>query len=239
MAEASLTMLELLEIAIEAQFTHDAAGRIVADNEPDGDPGPRFFLCRSREGNLWRVRHDVPDPIARELDAIAATEPVRDDLQAPPVQLDAILAALRPDGEPELGHSGPSYRFPPEIPALPGATRITRETLSLLHRMVGDLARLDHDFDQVEPWLAVLVDGAAVTTCYSSRLSDRAAGAQLITMEGYRGRGYGPVATAAWARAVRESGRIPLYGTSWDNTASQAVARKLGLVMYGSGLAIA
>jgi hypothetical protein len=40
--------------------------------------------------------------------------------------------------------------------------------------------------------------------------------------------------TAAWAAAIRASGRTPLYGTSWTNTASLEVARKLGLVVFAS-----
>jgi hypothetical protein len=40
--------------------------------------------------------------------------------------------------------------------------------------------------------------------------------------------------TAAWAQAVRKSGRIPLYSCSWSNAASLAVAAKLGLVPYAS-----
>jgi REP element-mobilizing transposase RayT len=49
----------------------------------------------------------------------------------------------------------------------------------------------------------------------------------------------GDTITAAWALAMRGSGRIPLYSTSWMNTASLAVARKLGLVAYASDWSIA
>ena len=241
MTASHLTDLELMDVEIDALFTHDAVGRIVADNEPDGDPAPRFFLGRTREGNRWRVRHDVPAVTARALDALAAAEPVPHDLTPPPVRLDAMLDVLRTDDAPTVGHHGPAYRFPVEIgtPELPGVTRITRDTLHLLHRMIPDLTRLDRDFDHVEPWLAMVVESAAVATCYSCRLSNRAAVARVDTLEGYRGQGYATAVVAAWAWAVRESGRIPSYGTSWDNAASQAVARKLGLVLYGVSVSLA
>jgi hypothetical protein len=236
--ETRLTDLELLDIQIDNLFTHDAAGRIVAINEPDGDPAPRFFFGRTGEGNTWRIRHDVPESIAWRLEEAAASEPVPDDFRKSPVNLDPILEALRLDREPAIGHHGPAFRFPGEIPVLDGASRITRTSVPLLGRMVRDLKQLERDFAQVEPWTAVVVDGFAVATCFSSMRSDRAAEARVDTLNEYRGRGYAPAVVAAWARAVRDSGRIPCYGTTWDNIASQAVARKLGLIMYAEGLGI-
>ncbi|HEU0026590.1 MAG TPA: hypothetical protein VFQ25_05690, partial [Ktedonobacterales bacterium] len=70
----AMSDLRLLELQVEALFTHDAEGRIVAINEPGGGPAPRFFLGRGRMGNLWRVRHDVPEATARRLEALAASE---------------------------------------------------------------------------------------------------------------------------------------------------------------------
>ncbi|HYI24731.1 MAG TPA: GNAT family N-acetyltransferase, partial [Thermomicrobiales bacterium] len=152
--------------------------------------------------------------------------------------LDAMLDAFFDDREPVIGFQGPAYRFPATISTTIDVTRISRENLHLLHRVVGDLDALDRDFDVVEPWMAVVQDGAAVATCYSCRRSDRAAQARVDTAPPFRGRGYAPAMVAAWAREVRATGRIPLYGTTWDNLASQAVARKLGLVQFGVSLAL-
>ena len=58
--------------------------------------------------------------------------------------------------------------------------------------------------------------------------------AGVETSASARGRGFPPAVVAAWARAVRELGAEPLYSTSWENTASQAVARKLGLIPYAA-----
>ncbi|MFP6625009.1 MAG: GNAT family N-acetyltransferase, partial [Myxococcota bacterium] len=58
----------------------------------------------------------------------------------------------------------------------------------------------------------------------------------IETLSAYRGRGLAPRVAAAWGRALREQGGEPLYSTSWDNKASRAVARKLGLVPYGEDI---
>jgi hypothetical protein len=41
-----------------------------------------------------------------------------------------------------------------------------------------------------------------------------------------------------WARVVQSLGAIPLHSTSWENSASQAVAKKLHLVPYGADLQV-
>ena len=229
------TDLELLEIQIDAWFTHDPEGRIVSTKEPGGGPAPRFFLGRTGEGNLWRVRHDVPPDTARQLVELARNEPVHDDLRAAPGNLDAMMDALRKDHEP-LEDSGPAYRFPDDLPAPANVTRITRANLDLLRRIVPDMDDLERDFEQCEPSTAIVVDGAAVADCYSSCLTMRAAEAGVVTLDDYRGRGYASAVVAAWAHILRDSGRIPLYSTTWDNLASQGVARKLGLIQYAADL---
>jgi predicted GNAT family acetyltransferase len=88
--------------------------------------------------------------------------------------------------------------------------------------------------NRATPVVAWVEDGAPVSICFCARLSDEAAEAGLETAEACRGRGYGAQVAAAWALAVRASGRIPLCSTAWTNHASRAVARKLGLVPYAS-----
>ncbi|MGH2604083.1 MAG: GNAT family N-acetyltransferase, partial [Dehalococcoidia bacterium] len=222
---------QLLEIQTGALFTHDPTGRIRHVNEPGGDPAPRFFFGRTTVGYLWRLRHDVPANTAAKLEQLAAAEPVHDDLRAEPRHLDAMRSALRRDREIEWLESGPAYRFPDQLPATTTpTTRITRADVRLLRRFASDLSEIAKHFDAREPRVAVVDGDAAVSVCFGARLTEHAAEAGVETLEAYRGRGYAVAAVARWAEAVRATGRIPLYSTSWDNHASRAVARSLGLI---------
>lgn len=62
---------ELMAAHALALFTHDDGARLLTVNEPSGGaPAPRLFLGRTRQGNLWRFRSDLPDVLVRELEAL-------------------------------------------------------------------------------------------------------------------------------------------------------------------------
>lgn len=220
--------LQLLQLQVDALFTHDASGHILYVNEPGGDRAPRFFLGRTREGNIWRCRDDMVEGTVRELERLASEEPVCDDLWTEPRNPDAFLSVLRADQEVVSSWSGPAYRFPDELPVQAPVMRIARSDLCLLRFMNWDLDRTAREFARYEPFIAVIENGVAVSLCHSARLTDQAAEAGVETLQAYRGRGYATAVVAGWADAIRATGRIPLYSTSWDNLASRAAARGLG-----------
>lgn len=232
----TLSDLELLEAQIDALWTHDTDGRILRVNEPDGDPAPRFFLGRTREGNLWRFRNDVPADIVQRLEQLAALEPVTDDVRAHPVNFKAFCDVLRAHGEVQETYAGPAYHFPADISRPANAVAITATNADLLSTLipVSDIANVPRALTVRTPWIVILDQGIGVASCFSARLTASVAEAGLWTDEAFQRRGYGSDATAAWACAVRDMGRIPLYSTDWENLASQGVARRLGLRMYAS-----
>jgi len=198
------------------------AHRITVTNEPTPVPGPRFILIRSATSSVWAVRADVAPDIAAELDALAATEPPIADLETAPIHAARYKALL---GEHVGG--GPSFGFPDAIDD-PGETCIVDDERALETNFRGWLP--GEIAGGCAPVIAVIVDGAPASICFCARRTDAAAEAGVNTGERYRGRGLAGRVTAAWGRAMRDSGRVPIYSTAWTNHASRAVARKLGLV---------
>jgi RimJ/RimL family protein N-acetyltransferase len=232
---------DLMQIHVSALYRHDERNRLLAVNEPGhpqpGDPlPPRLYVGRTRESLVWKFRHDLPAPLVAELEAKLAAEPVAADLSEPLRCLEALQAALARDAPLTGTWSGPAWHFPAEI-SLPEHEVIPVTTVN------DDFLRsrfpvLADDLPWRQPCLALLDDGRLASLCYCARNTPVAAEAGVDTLDEFRGRGYAPVVVAAWAQAVREEGRIPLYSTSWDNLASRSVARKLGLILYGVDLSL-
>jgi hypothetical protein len=229
------------ELQLRTLFVLNAAGRILSTREPGGEKGPLLFLARSGASCAWAIRADVPEPVAQRLEVVARREPPAADLHAPPVGAQQLVALLgdRLDAScnrsaKSRGSDGPAFVFPDAMIVPEGnddIVRIEDEALVARHFrgwVPGEIAA------GRAPVLGVMRDGHAVSICYSARLSDEAAEAGLDTAPGFRGRGLGPRVAAAWARAIRASGRVALYSTFWSNAASLAVAKKLGLEAYAS-----
>lgn len=228
--------LALMEMQVAALYRHDARGRIVCDNEPDGAPAPRLFLGRTRQGNVWRFRDDLPDELGAALDRRLAREPVAGDLGQLPAGADDLRALLETHAPVESTWIGPAWHFPQEIAPPAGIVAVTPDSRELLRTHFPWTAQ---EIAAYLPCYVVVRDGVAVALCCSARLTGDAAEAGVHTVAAYRGRGFASAVVAAWARAVRASGRIPLYSTSWDNHASRRVAQRLGLVLYGADLSFA
>jgi hypothetical protein len=231
-----LSDLALMDLHVFALFRHDAAGRIVTTNEPDGDRAPRLFLGRTAAGNLWRFRDDLPPTLVRELDAILAREPVAADPCRPPSGLAALRDALATHAPVADTWQGPAWCFPDPIAPPSNVVTVQPSTRHILQAHYPYTA--DH-LEELQPCLAVVQNDTAVSICTTVRLTDAAAEAGVETVEAFRGRGYATAVATAWALAIRQSGRIPLYSTSWDNLASRGVARRLGLILYGIDCSLA
>ena len=231
----SFTHPALMELHVEALYRHTPGGRLVETREAEPEPAPRFFLGRTTSGHLWRFRNDLPAPLARSLDIVAAAEPVLPDLPREPTCFSRVRNLLQEHAEIRQTWLGPAYSFPEDVPSPPGVLRITDESCRLLGE---EYAWLQTDRAAYEPVLAARVGERIVSIAFSSRVSGRAAEAGVDTLPAFRGQGYASRVVAAWAIAVREMGRVPLYSTSWGNLASRGVARRLGLRLYGVDLSV-
>jgi RimJ/RimL family protein N-acetyltransferase len=229
-----------MELHTAALFNHKEARRITGTN--DGDPpgeAPRLYLGRTGEGHIWRIRDDLPDDVVEELVEILQTEPLTAALWRPPATLSRLSAVLTKPGQGIEPSMGPAFRFPSEIPVSGGVTTIDLSNIELVKENFPDhLPWLSDEFDIRRPITAIVRDGAAVSICFSARMTSDAAEAGVDTINDFRGQGFAPQVVAAWASAVRRMERIPLYSTSWNNEGSQRVASKLNLVTYGSEVSI-
>jgi hypothetical protein len=235
-------------MALQARtlFACDANGRILERREPAASraPAPRFFLGRTRHGHLWRFRADLPAALVRDLARLAAAERADHDLDLPPEREAALRERLEAFAPVEHVYAGPAFRFPDALPG--GSDAATgAQAVVITAANAGALAEtfpwVHEEFAEREPCLAVLEDGHAVAVCCCATPPGpgvHAVEASLGTLEGFRGRGLGVRVTAAWAREVRERGLLPLYSTSFANRGSLGVARRLGLLRYGSDLSL-
>jgi RimJ/RimL family protein N-acetyltransferase len=155
------------------------------------------------------------------------------------VTLPRLQDILTKFGCEESAHMGPAFRFPARLPEPTDVVMLDVANIETVQEYFPDhYPWLADEFNIRQPIAAIVRNDAAVSICYSARLTPAAAEAGVDTEPAHRGQGLAVSVVAAWAEAIRRMDRIPLYSTSWDNLASQRVAAKLGLLMYGSELSL-
>ena len=213
------------ELQLHTLFVLDERGCIVSTREPSPTPGPRFVLIRGATQCAWATRADMDDELAGKVHVLAGDEPPTRDFQREPVYATRYIALL--GGRTE---AGPAFTFPAGIAQPKDIVSI--DELSLLERHFRGWTA--DEIPERSPIMAIMKDGAAISVCFCARRSATAAEAGVETAERFRGRGFGARVTAAWARAIEATGRVPIYSTSWTNSASLALARKLSLDLCAS-----
>ncbi len=223
-----------VELHLDALYERDAAGLLLSVRGSAAPP-PRIHMVRTGEGNHWLLSAALPPRTRAAVELLLVAEPVADDLNAmerfAPSCRDAMLALLAQEQLPEREYRGPAFTFPGflGVPSLPVET-LGDPTAARPHTSLAWLAGF---VDSDRPVVVARDDaGETVVVCHSARLGPASAEAGLEVAEAYRRRGLARAVTLGWARAIQAAGRVPLYSTSWENEASRATARSLGLLPY-------
>lgn len=205
---------------------------MIGINQFDGGAVPRFHLARSIKGNHCVFRSDVPAETRAAIEQLVECEPPLDKPAAAPVYEKDYLDLLNRDLTVEAIWRGPAYRIKEtDMPPAVKTVAITHANQDLLKpHMLDWLPDIPHR----EPFIAAVENNAAVAVCASVRITKEAHEAGVETVAAFRRRGYARGVVSAWAKSVRNKNAVPLYSTSWDNAASQAVAASLKLELIGT-----
>lgn len=223
-----LSELDLIAIQVEVLFVHSPVGKMKCVNEKGNPKAPRFFLGRTREGSITRYHCNVGDKTISKIEKLIR-EPSNH------IEIAKIINVLNEERTVENIWMGPAFMLPNNLHKPTRTIQITEKNKELLRENFPDLIE---QMEWRQPYFAIVQNEKVVSICCSARSTPVAAEASVETLEEFQGNGYGTDVVTAWAISIQEEKRIPLYSTSWDNYASQAVARKLKLINYGMNLHI-
>jgi len=221
--------LALLRLELETLWITDQRGRLLRAVPDDTRPPPLLVVAACPAGAVWTTSVAVSDAAHGRVDALLTTEPGADELGWAPSCASGLIDAMGQAGDVAVPHGGPSY-----VVGSPLAPTVDVDLRSEVE--IGGVAALDGlipeaDRSLAAPWVVAMVDGRVAAVCETARSTPRSVEAGVWTYEPHRRQGLGAAVTAAWS--ARVAGRTAFYSTSWDNTASQGVARRLGLRPIG------
>lgn len=237
-----------LAVQAATRHTFSDSGRLLQVNSPDRTLAPRMWMGGSAHGNVLRVRADVRDELAQEIEALVAREPPLVEPEVVPVHKDEYARLLGADAPVEELTSGITYLLPTSIKYYHDARIVTSETdegRKLLSRFEAEGmpdGLVEMGFEDAThlwpPWCVALEDGDVASVAFAARLAADGAELGVATPPRCRGRRHAAATTAAWAGLPALAGRILFYSTEITNVSSQRVADRLGLRLLGAEFAI-
>jgi GNAT superfamily N-acetyltransferase len=221
---------------IEPQDLFERALTLVDTDEHgrmQGRHSAHFYVLRTQGRVACRCHRDLPPAAISKLKALAARERGRPSAWSREyADYLGVLSAIVPV---RAVRAGPLYHATGAPVADAAVLRIEAHNAELLR---GGLDEWLPDVAAGLPMLATIEDGRAVSICTSVRATAIAHTAGVETVPDYRGRGLAAKTVAAWAAAVHATGATPFYATTFDNIASQGVARRLGLQLVGAEFSV-
>lgn len=214
------------ESLLSAMFRHDEDGRLTGG-------APQVHILRTVGQVFVRCHADLPDQTAERIEALAHGPRGKPGAWAEEYARSVSLIAKVADVT--AVRAGPLYAFPERLAEPSDCVVVDARNRSLLR---GALDEWIDDSGSGSVMVAALSGGRAVSVCASVRVSEGAHCAGVETAPGYRGRGFAQQAVVGWAQRVRAQGAEPFYATTFDNLASQRLARSLGLDLVGSEFSI-
>ena len=206
-----------------------------------------MWMGGSAAGNVVRVRVDVSDEVANEIESLAAGEPPLATRDSVPVHKDDYTRLLGGHA-PVTATSSVTYLLPSglayghDVAVVSSGTDEARELLARLEAEGMPATMVELGFLDPShlwpPWCAALDNGAVVSVAFTARLSSDGAEVGVATATRYRGRGLATATTAAWTALPALAGRIRFYSTEVGNAPSRRVAERLQLPLLGAEFAI-
>jgi len=223
---SNLSPLDMMNIQADTLYTMDDRKRLLRINEPDGGQAPALFIGITSAGPCSFYHEQLPSSLIEKLGYETGF----------PLDIPKLIRSVETFKPVKSVWMGLAYAFPEKCGQWhPNVQLIDPHHTFQLAEHFPDFIELPYE---KMPVAAYVIEDSAVAVCCSARVSTQGAEASLYTAPDFRGRGYAAEAVKCWQHHVKESGRIPIYSTSWDNVASQNVARKLGLLQFGVDFSI-
>jgi hypothetical protein len=237
--------LDLVRAQLGSAFIFDADGTIVAHNDPPRTAADfKILLSGCAGGNIWHFAAGLDEARRSKIQRMFVTEPPLASFGQHPIHLALYMKVLANDAEPAKVSIGLNWHLPHDI-APPAAAAIvmsgTAEGDALLDsfRQNGvppELVALGftNTGEFWPPWCVVFEGSEIAALGFSARLGNAAADLGLVTVPEFRSRGFGSIATAAWAAHPALAHHTLFYSTQLSNLSSQRVTARLGLRFMGT-----